>query len=251
MIDNHIHIGQFNEVYYDPIEVIQIVMGAGMEGLCFSSTTSGKEGIKYSEIEREISHTLAHIRWSDEIARPFFWYVPDFATQGVTVEKAMRDLPYKGIKLHPLAHHWDLEDEGTAAVLHGLFEYAGHYKLPVLIHTGQNGVDAAGIFSRFFPQYPEVKFILAHCRPLEEAISLLKNQNVYGDTAFLPSADFVQITEQGLSKKMVLGSDFPITHYFSAKYPEKEGNGGKISLAGKYSENFEKLEHFSSILCQK
>ena len=26
MIDNHIHIGQFNEIYYNPIEIIEIVM---------------------------------------------------------------------------------------------------------------------------------------------------------------------------------------------------------------------------------
>jgi len=214
LFDSHIHIGQFEEIYYDPAEIIGIVMEKA-EGLCFSSTTTCKDGVSYSEIENEIDGALARIDWPPETVRPFFWYTPCFAEQGVPFEKAVKNLPYKGVKLHPLAHKWDLEDTKFIDMLHAIFDYAGKNSLPVLIHTGNNGVDAAGTFSRFFPLYPETKFILAHCRPLVEAISLLREHpNVYGDTAFMPAAEFIKIIKKDLSGKMIFGSDFPITNYF-------------------------------------
>jgi hypothetical protein len=247
MIDSHIHIGQFEEIYYNPVEVIQIVMEQCAEGLCFSSTTSCKENISYAEVENEIGITLARIGWSAETVRPFFWYVPSFATQGVDFEKAMRNLPYKGIKLHPLAHQWDLADKKTVNILHGIFAYAGENKVPVLIHTGHNGIDSASVFSRFFPLYPETKYILAHCRPPDESISLIKKYpNVYGDTAFLPENDFLKIVENNLSHKMVLGSDFPVTNYFHNKYSGE--NEETITLKTQYSRDFAQLRHFAGLL---
>ena len=216
MIDNHIHIGQFREIYYDPVEVIHIVMEKCVEGLCFSSTSTCTQDITYSKVEDEISKTLAHIAWTPEVARPFLWYIPAFTEQGVGLVRAMDTLPYKGIKLHPLAHHWDLEEDKIVRLLNEIFEYAGHNGLPVLIHTGNSGIDAAGVFSNFFSVYPETKFILAHCRPLNEAVELIQRYpNVLGDTAFLAKSDFQKIIQENLVEKVIFGSDFPITNYFS------------------------------------
>ena len=243
MIDNHIHIGQFNEVYYDPVEVIQIVMEKCIEGLCFSSTTTCMEDITYSRVENEITQTLAHIVWTYESVQPFLWYIPAFSEQGVSLKKAMNNLPYKVIKLHPLAHHWDLEEKKVTRLVNEIFEYAGHNKLPVLIHTGNNGIDAAGVFSVFFPKYQNTKFILAHCRPFTEAIHLIGSYpNVYGDTAFLSKSNFQKITKENVTKKIVLGSDFPITNYFDYKYRSR---WHKIkSLKKQYDSDFEQLRYF-------
>jgi predicted TIM-barrel fold metal-dependent hydrolase len=247
MTDNHIHIGQFKETYYDPVQVIQIVMEKCEEGLCFSSTTTCREDITYAEVETEIDHALAHIAWPPETVRPFFWYIPSFIEQGVDFEKAVKNLPYKGVKLHPLAHRWDLDNEKTLNVLHGIFGYAGENKLPVLIHTGHSGVDAANLFSQFFPLYPDVQYILAHCRPLDEAVNLMSNYpNVFGDTAFLPEADLQKIIDRGLSHKMILGSDFPITNYFRNRFHEE--NEGTLSLEVQYANDFENLRRFSGMI---
>jgi predicted TIM-barrel fold metal-dependent hydrolase len=212
-----------------------------VDGLCFSSTTTCMEDIAYSKVENEISQTLARITWTPEIVRPFFWYIPAFAGQGINIESAMNSLPYKGIKLHPLAHNWNIEEEKVSGLLCGIFEYAGHYGLPVLIHTGNSGVDAANMFSKFFPMFPETKFFLAHCRPLAEAVLLLKKYiNVYGDTAFLGKPDFHKIVQMNLIKKIVLGSDFPITNYFSNKHWFT-----KKPLKKQYDNDFKRLQYFS------
>lgn len=242
MIDNHIHIGQFHEIYYDPVEIIQIVMEKCTDGLCFSSTTTCSEDTLYSEVETEITHTLAHIDWLPETARPFLWFIPAYAKQGVTVKKAMSNLPYKGIKLHPLAHQWDISDTMIKNLLIEIFEYAKQNKLPVLIHTGHSGVDAANTFSAFFGMYPEVNFILAHCRPLAEAVFLMRDYcNVYGDTAFLDERDLKQIIQEGLSYKVILGSDFPITNYFNNKFLLKKK---ELSLIEQYNNDFEQLQYY-------
>ena len=247
MIDNHIHIGQFKEIYYNPIEIIEIVMEK-CDGLCFSSTTTCRKNITYSEVEKEISHTLNNIKWSVEIVMPFFWYAPSFTKEGIVIEKVMENFPYKGIKLHPLAHKWDLTNKKIVDVLHKIFGYAGQNNLPILIHTGHSGVDSANLFSNFFPLYPETKVILAHCRPLEEAISLIHNfPNVYGDTAFVEEEDLQKIIKENLSHKIILGSDFPVTNYFNNKYPSKYNNRVN-SLKDQYDLDFKQLQYFSRLL---
>jgi predicted TIM-barrel fold metal-dependent hydrolase len=156
MKNTHIHIGQFEDAHYEPLEVIDIVMASGMEGLSFSSTTSRKDDVQYREVEKEIIPIFAETAYSPEIIRPFLWFIPDYIRQGVSVESACSVIPYKGIKIHPLANSWNLEDLKHREALRQLFEYAAQNALPVLIHTGESGVDSPDRFERFFGVYPGV-----------------------------------------------------------------------------------------------
>jgi predicted TIM-barrel fold metal-dependent hydrolase len=237
MTDNHVHIGQFEDVYYDGPEIIETVMGYGMKGLSFSSTTSCKDDVRYEEVEREIKNLLAQIGYPAEIVRPFFWYIPDYINQKISIPSAFSVIPYKGLKLHPCFQNWDFDDKRHLETLHCLFDYAEKYELPVLIHTGHNGVDSADRFERFFGEYPKVKCILAHCRPLEKTVEMLKKYtNVLCDTAFVPEADIQHIITNGFKDKIVLGTDFPVTHFFSTKYP-KEGENPMITFAEQYAKD--------------
>lgn len=172
MTDNHIHIGQFEEVYYEPLEILRIVKDSGITSAAYSSTTSGEAGVKYSEIYTEIASTVS--AFSPDVFMPYLWFVPSYLNEGLTVEKAFSELPYKGIKMHPLANTWDSLEKKHERCLHELFGFAQDRSIPVLIHTGPNGVDAPGRFESFFGQYPEAKIILAHCRPIEETVAMLK-----------------------------------------------------------------------------
>jgi predicted TIM-barrel fold metal-dependent hydrolase len=248
MRDEHIHIGKFKESYYEPLEVIQTVMESGMEGLSFSSTTSCSDNILYIEVEKEIKQLLSQVSWNTDIIKPYLWYIPDYIKQGITVENTMTNLPHHGIKLHPFAHHWDFDNKEQLGMLHKLFEYAGENHLPVLIHTGNSGVDSADKFECFFRDYTNVTFTLAHCRPLEKTIEMMtKYNNVYCDTAFVPETDIKQIVKHGLSHRIILGSDFPVTYYFSVNYPPL-GDSVPISLKEQYAEDKKKLVLFNDIL---
>jgi predicted TIM-barrel fold metal-dependent hydrolase len=218
MTDNHIHFGQFEEAYYEPLEILRIVKDSGITGAAYSSTTNCREGVKYGEVYTEIAQAVS--AFSPAIFMPYLWFVPSYLDEGITVEKAFSELPYKGIKIHPLANNWDSSDTRHERCLHELFAFAQDKHIPVLIHTGPNGVDAPGRFELFFGKYPEVKIILAHCRPVEEAVAMLKKYpNVYGDTAFVPEEWTRILFENDLGSKIITGSDFPITHYWAIHYP--------------------------------
>jgi predicted TIM-barrel fold metal-dependent hydrolase len=242
MTDSHIHIGQYEDVYYDPLEIMDIVMSAGMEAMCFSTTSSCMENILYPEIENEITAFLSRISYSAETIRPFFWFIPDYINQNITIENAFNVIPYKGIKIHPFAHNWNFDDSRHMETLHNLFDYADRHCLPILIHTGHSEVDRADRFERFIRKYHSTKFILAHCRPLNTTIEMLKKyNNVYCDTAFTTKTELRKIILAGFCKRIIFGSDFPITHFFRTRYPPSNKNPA-IPLQEKYLEDISKWE---------
>jgi predicted TIM-barrel fold metal-dependent hydrolase len=230
--DNHLHVGQFYEVYYEPLDVLRVVAEAGIRDAVYSSTTSAKDGVRYKEVEREIAGVTA--RYPTDKYKPFLWYIPPYIDEGAGIESAFQNLPYGGIKLHPRAHRWDLQDKKHLDCLHGLFGYAEEKRLPVLIHTGEDDFERPAFFSSFFPLYPQVKFILAHCRPAPDTISMFRTHgNLYGDTAFLDADRYAQIAEAGFAKRLIPGTDFPITHYFNRKTG--------VSLEKQYAEDLRRL----------
>jgi predicted TIM-barrel fold metal-dependent hydrolase len=231
--DNHLHIGQFYEAYYEPLEVLRIVAEAGITDAVYSSTTSGKDDVRYKEVEQEIAAVTA--RCPADRYKPFLWYIPPYIDEGIGVESAFQNLPYRGIKLHPRAHHWDLHDKKHLDCLHRLFGYARDNNVPVLIHTGEDDFERPGFFSPFFPEYPDVRFILAHCRPAPDTITMFRaHGNVYGDMAFLDSGRYNQIVNAGFTGRLVPGTDFPITHYFN--------NDSGISPERQYAEDLGRLK---------
>jgi predicted TIM-barrel fold metal-dependent hydrolase len=242
MKDSHIHIGQFYENYYDPLEVMDSIVSAGVDSCWYSSTISSKENVNYNEIEKEIELVTAH--YSPEKFKPFLWYVPEYAKQGISPTKALSMQQYGGIKIHPRANNWDMNEYSSINILSELFQLASELAIPVLIHTGYDAIDEANKCNSFFEQYQKVKIILAHCRPIAQTLGLLKKyQNVYCDTAFLPMHDLLKIIQYGFSKRIFCGSDFPITHYFKQNDSEKT-----IPLAEQYDMDKNVLEKYKILI---
>jgi predicted TIM-barrel fold metal-dependent hydrolase len=243
MTDSHIHIGQFNEVYYEAKTVFEAVFGTGkIDAIAFSSTTSCKDNVKYSEIEKEIDAALSLDDYGGKLF-PYFWCVPEYAKQGVSIEKAFGNLPYQGIKIHPHAHRWDFADKSTLIFCDEVFGFATENKLPVLIHTGENRDDSPDKFKDYFSKYASVLFILAHSRPVDVTLQMLNMfPNVHCDTAFANEQTVRTIISAGFINRIRLGSDFPITHYFADKYGNKH-----ISLNSKYQEDVAAMEMYQGM----
>ena len=213
MTDFHIHIGQYKEVYYKPVDILQIVTEAGVGRVMYSSTTSCRDDVHYKEVKREITEVIAHYP-SDSIT-PYLWYIPSYIDEGLSAENAFQDLPYGGIKLHPRVNHWGLRERKHIDCLHELFGYANDHNLPILIHTGVDSFERPAFFKEFFAPHPNARVILAHCRPVADTLEMFRQYpNVYGDTAFLPEMDFRHICKAGYANRLLPGTDFPITHYF-------------------------------------
>ncbi|GHV25453.1 hypothetical protein AGMMS4952_03220 [Spirochaetia bacterium] len=245
MTDNHVHIGQFCETWYEPLEVLGIVTEAGITDVVYSSTTSGKDEVRYKEIEHEIREVTAE--YPPDKMEPFFWYIPPYIDEGITIENAFQNLPYGGIKLHPRCHRWNLQDRKHLDCLHTLFGSAQDSGVPILIHTGEDDFEKPAFFEQFIAEYRDVRCILAHCRPVLETIAMFRTyKNVYGDTAFLPEANLQKIIQAGFGERLFLGTDFPITHYFTRG--NTETNEPAITLEQQYKKDTAVLQKYEIIL---
>lgn len=242
--DSHTHIGQFHEVYYEPLEILWSILEQGVTNCAYSSTTTGEANVKYSKIEKEISS--ATNAFPSSRFKPYLWYIPSYIKKGITAKNAFENLPYKGIKLHPKLNKWDFSNKNHSKALRSLFGYATENKIPVLIHSGPDPFEKPELFEPFFMEYPQVKFTLAHCRPVYESIAMFSlYKNVYGDTAFLPEEDLRKIVKAGFKKRIILGSDFPITHYFTVKYRKPKG---KWTLRMQYARDVKNMKKLAEII---
>jgi hypothetical protein len=249
MTDNHVHIGQFDEQYYSAQEVFDVVLSNGIKSFWYSSTTSCEGNVKYDEVEKEIKSAIKLC--DSHIATPLFWFIPDYIKQGVDIESAMKNIPYGGFKLHPYNDKWTFsEDKNQNEVLHTIFHYAGENDLPILIHTGESGVDSPDRFEQFFEEYPAARVILAHGRPIDKTIEMMRRfDHVECDTAFMPEESVHALVSAGLANRVLPGSDFPITHYMANKF--KPEGARDISLAEQYKKDIavlQKYEHIKGVV---
>lgn len=220
MIDAHIHIGQFEENYYTARDIFEILLESGVEYFVYSSVSSCIEGIKYSEIEKEIDNIYSVLNYNPDKVKPLLWIVPEYFKQGFDLDK-FGELPYCGFKIHPRAHNWDLTDTKTIDICVQIFSFSEKQKVPILIHTGEDEIDRASKFQTYFEKYRNATIVLAHGRPFEDTLIMLERYpNVYVDTAFMPVETVIKIINKGFIGRIIFGTDFPITNYFN-KFRQK------------------------------
>ena len=62
---------------------------------------------------------------------------------------------------------------------------------------------------------PDLKFVLAHGRPIGETILLMnKYPNAWTDTAFMPIEHIKKLKEENLTNRVLFGSDAPINRIY-------------------------------------
>lgn len=238
MIDYHVHIGQWFNVYYPAEAVFTALKNKGVDEIWFSSTSSeryctespavlcGKvsaDGLPspdelYKDIRIEISQALKTAGNIKIKAHPLYWVIPEVHfSDVVTIEQAMKQLPYKGFKLHPRGNEWNLSDKRTIELTEQIFSYAEAHSLLILIHCGPDAFELPVKFESFIASHPKVMVQLAHTRPLEETLYMLRRYpNTLCDTAFVSDDVKQAVIAAGFAKRLRYGSDFPITHWYAA-----------------------------------
>lgn len=240
MTDYHVHIGQWYDRYYTAEEVFDAMFLTDIEGAVFSSTTSEMHlppAELYSKVTREVQDAvaLAEREYKGRVVLPLFWYVPEYTLLGITAEKATADTPKcAGFKLHPYGNKWDFEyDAKQRELLEELFAYASEHKMMVLIHTGGKEEAAPSRFEEFFDSAPDAKIVLAHARPLDETMAVMRHHpHVLCDSAFVPGGDIASLVQAGLGERVLFGTDFPITHYWQSEKGKRN-----ISMEEQYKED--------------
>ena len=257
-IDYHVHIGQWSNVYYSPESVLDSLKASNVEEVWFSSTSSCgyckesfdviSKNLDYSNfptalelyncIKNEVLDAMEYGKKIGLRVAPLYWVIPEihFSTSAnISIEKTMKEVPYKGFKLHPRGNHWDLSDKKTQDLAEEVFAYANKHNLPILIHCGYDDFENPKLFEKFIAKSPNAKVQLAHCKPVEDTIYMLKKYpNTVCDTAFVPEDVFAQIVEAGFEKRIRYGSDFPITHWYAANPKENPSSKELVDFIIKY-----------------
>ena len=236
MIDWHIHIGQWHQIYYEPKDIVTSLKESGTTEFYFSSTSSErycKENFAvqgntelqktlpsacelYEFIKKEISIALETAEKLGVKAHPLYWVIPEvhFANV-VSIRQAMSELPYEGFKLHPRGNVWDLTNKKTEDLAEEIFSYAQDNGKMILIHCGPDLFELPTLFEDYINRYSKVTVQLAHCRPIEDTLYMLKTYpNTVCDTAFCPKDVYKAIYKSVFSERVFFGSDFPITHWY-------------------------------------
>ncbi|MBQ9671725.1 MAG: amidohydrolase family protein [Prevotella sp.] len=207
MTDNHVHIGWYTNGYHTPEEVWQAARAAGIDEIVVSSTSTCAE--LYKLVVREFQEL---IRMGGPRVHPILWLTPRMMkTWGIRYMLHSK-IRWQGVKMHWEAHHeWYYNRKLTAKAL----DVARKLNVPVLLHTGNFKKCHANVFKPFCLENPDMTFVLAHGRPLDEAIDVLKNcQNAMVDTAFMPPHDVMLLAENGFTDRILFGTDAPINLLF-------------------------------------
>lgn len=237
MTDYHVHIGQWHDTYHEAETVFSTLKAGGVEELWFSSTTSCRyctESIAvqknaalqkelptarelYELIRWEVQEALAAAESLGIRAHPLYWVVPEVHFSGAaTVARAMAELPYEGFKLHPRGNRWNLTDAQTAALAEAVFSYADSHALTVLVHCDDENTPR--LFEPFIARHPRATVQLAHSRPLEQTLYMLRAYpNTVCDSAFASEETVSAIRGADFADRIRYGSDYPISPIFQRK----------------------------------
>lgn len=212
LIDSHIHVGQYFDRYFSPQQVSSLMKAVGVDYYAVSSTSMCEEN--YPKVLDEL-HEL--IRLDGDKVLPMMWITPE-GLKGNIAWFLESDIQWRCIKIHPYLHpkSWVADSDNCNEVV----DIARELKIPLLIHTGNESCCQAKKYEHLILKNPDVVFILAHGRPIDEAICLAqKYSNVYVDSAFMPIPDMQQIISSGLSHKLLWGTDMCIPAHF---YPNAD-----------------------------
>ena len=217
MKDYHVHIGQFNELYYDALEIFDVIESTGLiSEVHYSSTSTCRNDVELIGIEEEIEYAQKYESNFLKV-KPYLWYIPKYAEENISVQSAISPFDYCGIKLHPFAHQWNFQDKKHINQIEDIFLWAHENKKQILIHCADNQSCLPNKFEKYFKIFSGAKIILAHSNPVFETVQMVnKYDNVFCDTACINKESFEQLKKEiNDTKKILFGSDFPINNYWN------------------------------------
>ena len=232
--DAHIHVGQFNDIYTSPREVVDFMQQAEVEKYAVMSTTIWEED--YEKVLYEIRELVALALQS---VIPVLWLSPQMLLDGKLDMMLESGIRWRALKVHR-NHPWSINGINECANI------ASELHLPLILHTGDFPHCEPNIYREIIQSHPQVTFVLAHCRPVEQAIAVMQEcPNCYGDTAYTPFPDVQKLIESGLEDRILFGTDYPLQKIHNpqgdllADYKAKVHDDWKVMS----DEQWEKVSH--------
>lgn len=241
LIDSHVHVGKFFNRYNSPIMISSLMRCLGVTKYVVSSTTICNED--YPRVIEEF-HQLMSLD-ADRVL-PVMWITPE-GLKGNIAWFLDSDIKWKCLKIHPELHPYGWF-EGTF-LIQEVIDIAREMSLPLLIHTGEKESSQCCKFEEIIANNQDVPIILAHGRPIKDAIRIAKDyDNAFIDSAFMPVEDMKKIIECGLSDKLLWGTDMCIPKYFFPETNMKRYYIHKLNAFKGYCsfEQFKEVTHINA-----
>ena len=204
IFDSHVHLGQdidgFSGSYEDLMAINE------RYGISRSFMFCLDEPDRHPAFRAANDRTLAYGKRSGGTLIPFVRL--DLAEH--PIEEAIRclDLGARGIKLHPRAQRFLLNDERLAPV----FALAAERRVPILIHGGRGLPPIAAELSALVDRYPEAQLIIAHAG-IADMANLARHfagrPGVYWDTSAWSPIDLLDFFRLVSPEQVLYASDYP------------------------------------------
>lgn len=204
--DSHIHIGQWYDHYLTPKELSRFAKRHSIMSIALSSTSICCND--YSAALDEIASAI-EMAFADIV--PVLWITSSMIEDDAVQMFIDSDIKWKCIKIHPKIDKDYWLQRNSQKILLSL---ARRMQCPILIHTGEMEYCYPLEYEKVIQDNPDIKFIMAHGRPLDQSIAILSQcANSYVDTAFMPITDIMKISSLGFSNRIIWGTDYPIGLY--------------------------------------
>ena len=183
LFDFHVHMGQYFDDYYTPPRILRTLQLAGITHFAYSSTsTIIADDPDFLLEERVAMHELSEGRGK-----------------------------ICGLKIHGVSEKWP----PNGRELQRVFKIAQERGLLVKIHTGEREECEAGMYGKICTKFPDVRVVLAHGRPIGQAVDILRDcPNAYVDSSFMPHSHFQQLMaaarQEDFTDRILFGTDTPI-----------------------------------------
>ena len=204
LFDAHVHVGRDIDGFVASYEDLMAFLARdGVRGaFAFCMDEPDREPAFRAPNDR----TLEAAKRSGGVLVPFVRL--DLAESPIEEATRCLDRGARGIKLHPRAQGFLLNDERLAPV----FALAAERRVPILIHGGRGLPPIADHLTRLVDSYPGAQLIIAHAgiadlAGLSEAFG--GRPGVYFDTSVWSPIDLLDMFQRVSPEQVLYASDFP------------------------------------------
>ena len=204
VFDAHVHIGRDIDGFVAPLEDLLRFLSEWSPRGAFAFCLD--EPDRHPAFSAANDRTLAAAERSDGLLVPFVRL--DLSEDPVAEAERCLDRGARGIKLHPRAQKFRLNDER----LEPIFRIAAERRVPILIHGGRGLPPIAAELGRLTERHPEAQLIIAHLG-IADLASLSEifagRAGVFFDTSVWSPVDLLDAFSRIPPEQLVYASDFP------------------------------------------
>jgi uncharacterized protein len=204
VFDAHVHLGHDIDGFTGVYEELDRICDRYGVSRCFVFCMD--EVDRHPAFRAANDRTLAYAERSGGRLIPFTRL--DLAEEPVQEATRCLDAGARGIKLHPRAQRFLLNDERLAPV----FAIAAERRVPILIHGGRGLPPIADHLARLVEAYPEARLIIAHAGIAdlaELAERFAGKAGVFFDTSVWSPIDLLSLYHLVSPEQVVYASDYP------------------------------------------